>query len=120
MKQPLRRSIASRMAGCSVSDQLGKALPKNLILKIMKENKEMKSRFTYGFFAGFATACLFFFLFFLFVFPSTFRGKTEKNPLSYQSVLHPPTSPDAARPGVAYYRSGNYAANYGEYVDYYE
>jgi hypothetical protein len=47
-----------------------------------KENKEMKSRFTYGMFAGFGLACLFIF-FFLFFFPQVFRALTAKNSLPY-------------------------------------
>ena len=45
----------------------------------------MKSRFTYGMFAGFALACLFFF-FFLFFFPNVFRNLTAKNSPSNRPV----------------------------------
>ena len=46
----------------------------------------MKSRFTYGMFAGFALACLFFF-FFLFFFPNVFRTLTAKNPQNYPNPV---------------------------------
>src|SRR5947207_1189685 len=52
----------------------------------MKENKEMKSRFAYGMFAGFALACLFFF-FFLFFFPNVFRTLTAKNSPNYPNPV---------------------------------
>src|ERR1051325_5056842 len=54
--------------------------------QMTKENKEMKSRFTYGMFAGFALACLFFF-FFLFFFPNVFRTLTAKNPQNYPNPV---------------------------------
>jgi hypothetical protein len=78
-----------------------------------KENKEMKSRFTYGMFAGFALAFVVFFLFFLFFFPSAFRAVTAKNPSGYQSAVSVPASLATAAPEPS---NGYYD---GKYVTYY-
>jgi hypothetical protein len=57
-----------------------------LLKTTLKENKEMKSRFAYGMFAGFGLACLFFF-FFLFFFPNVFRTLTAKKSPTYPNPV---------------------------------
>ncbi len=82
-----------------------------------KENKEMKSRFTYGMFAGFALACLFFF-FFLFFFPNVFRNLAAKNSPNYYPVAAVPSPVGYANEYVAYGPQAPAAYYDDEYVAY--
>lgn len=75
----------------------------------------MKSRFTYGMFAGFALACLFFF-FFLFFFPDVFRNLAAKKSPNNSPVAAAPAPVPYANEYVAYqpptaYYDYEYVAN---------